>query len=119
MLFTISLRCPQTLYRHSEDVPEGYSKTFLSKGHIIVPGLHDAHAHILEYGATRQLDLEGSRSVQDVISRVKAYILSHPPVLSNTSTFIMGMGWDQSLFPPAKDGTFPFPTAVSASGVKR
>lgn len=67
----------------------------------------DAHAHIIEYGAKKQLELDGAQSVAEVIARVRAYILARPDVLYNTSVWIEGMGWDQTRWSPAE-----FPTAV-------
>lgn len=43
----------------------------------------------------------------DVLERVKAYILSHPDVHSDTTRWIEGWGWDQTKWPIAQ-----FPTAV-------
>ncbi|EPQ55837.1 hypothetical protein GLOTRDRAFT_138603 [Gloeophyllum trabeum ATCC 11539] len=80
------------------------------KGHIVVPGLADPHAHILEYGFKMQLQLDGARSLQDIIDILESYVLAHPDVLNDTSKWIEGMGWDQNLwkdwrggFPMAKD----------------
>ncbi|KAK7057516.1 amidohydrolase 3 [Favolaschia claudopus] len=57
-----------------------------------------------------QLQLDGAKSVQDVIDRIKAYILAHPDVHADPSRWIQGMGWDQTKWPGAE-----FPTAVDLS----
>ncbi|KZT36239.1 amidohydrolase 3 [Sistotremastrum suecicum HHB10207 ss-3] len=79
----------------------------LKSGQIIVPGFADAHAHILEYGFKQNLVLDGSQSIEEVRSRIRQYILERPEVLSDTSIFISGMGWDQTKWP----GGGVFPTA--------
>ncbi|KIM90063.1 hypothetical protein PILCRDRAFT_2295 [Piloderma croceum F 1598] len=75
-------------------------------GSIIVPGLADAHAHVLEYGFKMQLQLDGSKSIDEVISRLKSYIEAHPDIRDDSSRWIEGMGWDQTKWPGAQ-----FPTA--------
>ncbi|TFK37702.1 amidohydrolase family-domain-containing protein [Crucibulum laeve] len=76
-------------------------------GHIVVPGLADAHAHVIENGYMMQLPLAGSNSVQEVINRIKAYINAHPDVRDDPTAWIEGMGWDQTKWPGKK-----FPTAA-------
>uniref|UniRef100_A0A8H7XPQ0 Amidohydrolase 3 domain-containing protein n=1 Tax=Psilocybe cubensis TaxID=181762 RepID=A0A8H7XPQ0_PSICU len=78
----------------------------LDDSSVLVPGLADAHAHIIENGYMRQLPLMGSQSVQEVIERIKAYILAHPEVMNDKSRWIEGMGWDQTKWPGSQ-----FPTA--------
>lgn len=70
--------------------------------------LVDAHAHLLQQGYKMQLELDGAKSVQEVIERIKAYILAHPDVHADTNRWIEGMGWDQTKWAGAE-----FPTAVS------
>ncbi|EMD37766.1 hypothetical protein CERSUDRAFT_114429 [Gelatoporia subvermispora B] len=63
---------------------------------IVVPGLTDSHAHVLEYGATQQMPLEGTQSIQETVKRVKEYILSDPELRSNKSRYVEGWGWDHT-----------------------
>ncbi|KAF8154107.1 amidohydrolase family-domain-containing protein [Crassisporium funariophilum] len=74
---------------------------------VVVPGLADAHAHIIENGYMAQLPLMGSKSVEEVIERIKVYILSHPDIQSDKERWIEGMGWDQTKWAGAQ-----FPTAA-------
>ncbi|KAF7375991.1 putative amidohydrolase YtcJ [Mycena sanguinolenta] len=76
-------------------------------GSIIVPGLSDAHAHLLEYGASRELALEGTKDIQETVTRVKQYILAHPEIQMNTSTYVLGGGWDHTVWPTTR-----WPTAA-------
>ncbi|KIJ67588.1 hypothetical protein HYDPIDRAFT_149313 [Hydnomerulius pinastri MD-312] len=72
---------------------------YVNDGSIVVPGISDSHAHILEYGASRQLSLEGGKSIQDTVKLVRQYILSNPDIHGNTSKFIEGWGWDHTSWP--------------------
>ncbi|RDB25349.1 putative amidohydrolase YtcJ [Hypsizygus marmoreus] len=80
---------------------------FIKPGAIVVPGLSDSHAHILEYGATQQLPLEGTKTIEDTVARVRNFILSNPDIFNDTSKFIMGGGWDHTVWP-----TTGWPTAA-------
>ncbi|KAF8627222.1 hypothetical protein AX15_004474 [Amanita polypyramis BW_CC] len=73
---------------------------------IIVPGLADAHAHVIENGYMKQLPLTDANSVQDVITLVKKYIEAHPDIRDDRSRWVEGMGWDQMKWPGKA-----FPTA--------
>ncbi|KAJ6628291.1 hypothetical protein B0H10DRAFT_1778197, partial [Mycena sp. CBHHK59/15] len=79
-------------------------------GSIIVPGLSNAHAHLLEYRASRQLALEGTKAISETVARVREYILANLDVYSisaNASIWIFGSGWDQTVWPTAR-----WPTAA-------
>jgi hypothetical protein len=60
-------------------------------GRFVYPGFIDAHCHFVDYGLhLSQLDLVGTNSWQEVISRLKKYALTHP------EGWIVGRGWDQN-----------------------
>ncbi|KAJ7729505.1 amidohydrolase family-domain-containing protein [Mycena maculata] len=88
----------------------GTTVQYIEPEQIIVPGLADAHAHLLQQGYKMQLQLDGATSVQVVVERIKSYIMAHPDVHADTSRWIEGMGWDQTKWPGAK-----FPTAADLS----
>ncbi|KAG2107672.1 amidohydrolase family-domain-containing protein [Suillus discolor] len=69
---------------------------------IVVPGLTDAHAHMLHYGFKMNLNLEDCTSVDDVLSHLKAYVIAHPDILGDPTRWIEGMGWDQNKWPGAQ-----------------
>ncbi|KAI0818459.1 amidohydrolase family-domain-containing protein [Trametes gibbosa] len=69
---------------------------FLKPSQIIVPGLSDSHAHVLEYGATKQMPLEGTSSVAETVARVRAYIEADPEILEDKTKFVEGWGWDHT-----------------------
>ena len=61
------------------------------RGHVVMPGLIDAHAHLLGYAeGLTQVDLVGTSSWDEVVSRVAAF--------GQTSNlpFLTGRGWDQN-----------------------
>ncbi|GAC1650876.1 MAG: amidohydrolase [Gemmatimonadaceae bacterium] len=70
------------------------------RGRTIVPGLVDAHAHLLGLGvALRTVDLTGTRTYDEVIARVVARAHQLP-----AGTWLLGRGWDQNAWP---DTHFP------------
>ena len=75
-------------------------------GATVVPGIVDAHAHLLGLGNTLQrVNLVGSKSYDEVVDRVKAWAKDAKP-----GVWIQGRGWDQNLWP-----TKEFPTHEALS----
>ncbi|KAF8171163.1 amidohydrolase family-domain-containing protein [Mycena galopus ATCC 62051] len=72
--------------RKLHDVPIIY----LPENAVVVPGLSDSHGHLLEYGASRQLPLEGTATISETVARVREYILRTPAILNNSDAFIRG-----------------------------
>ena len=65
------------------------------RGATVVPGITDAHAHLLGLGITlRRVNLAGSSSYDEVIARVKAWAKQVGP-----GQWIQGRGWDQNRWP--------------------
>ncbi len=61
-------------------------------GKAVYPGFIDAHAHFVGYGQSLfQVDLFGTTSWDEVVSRVKKFADEHPQEL-----WIKGRGWDQN-----------------------
>lgn len=72
-------------------------------GKPIFPGFYDAHAHFFMFAdLLAQVDLNGSASMEEVITRLKDYQQANPNKL-----WIVGGGWDQNLWTnksfPSKD----------------
>jgi predicted amidohydrolase YtcJ len=75
-------------------------------GATVVPGIVDAHAHLLGLGnKLARVDLVGAKSYDEVVSRVKAWSKDVKP-----GAWIQGRGWDQNLWP-----TKQFPTHEALS----
>jgi len=76
-------------------------------GSTVVPGLTDAHGHLVGLGlALVKVDLRSCRSPQDCAARVQAARSSTLP-----GAWIQGRGWDQNLYP---DKQFPTRAALDA-----
>ncbi len=76
------------------------------QGGYAMPGLHDAHGHLLGLGtALIQVDLQGSTSFADVVERVRARAKETP-----AGEWIEGRGWDHTRWPGAE---FPHHAALS------
>ncbi|RDX40454.1 hypothetical protein OH76DRAFT_1490256 [Lentinus brumalis] len=69
---------------------------YLEPGQMVVPGLSDSHGHVLEYGATKQMPLEGTSTIVETVARVRAYIEADPDILSDKSKYVEGWGWDHT-----------------------
>lgn len=63
-----------------------------AQGLPVYPGFIDAHCHFLSLGLTQtQVQLEGTKSYEEVIERVKAYADA-----AESRQVILGRGWDQN-----------------------
>ena len=64
-------------------------------GQTVVPGLIDAHAHLMGLGTSMlQADLVGTTSRADVVERLKAHAETLPD-----GAWLLGRGWDQNDWP--------------------
>ncbi len=84
---------------------DGWARVDLA-GQTVVPGLIDAHAHLLGLGQSlMQADLVGTTSVADVRARLVAFAAASP------DGWVTGRGWDQTDWGTAPggrpDGAFP------------
>ena len=72
------------------------------QGSTLLPGLIDAHGHVIGLGDNlSQLDVRGAKSVDEVTNKLKTFA-------DNKQSWIIGRGWNQELwantrFPTAKD----------------
>lgn len=92
--------------------PQGIVTTIDGQGKVMLPGLIDAHGHILGLGQNLiEVDLRGSNSEKEAVKRVIEFIESRP--LDNDETqWIVGRGWNQVLWP-----TQGFPSKNSLDAV--
>lgn len=78
------------------------------RGRTLLPGLIDAHGHVMELGLDAlRLDLVGTSSIGDLKTRLHDYALAHPG-----ARWILGAGWNQELWPQKR-----FPTAADLDAV--
>ncbi|KAI0341229.1 hypothetical protein BDW22DRAFT_1359484 [Trametopsis cervina] len=87
----------------------------LKPGSIIVPGLTDSHAHLIEYGFKMQLPLDNASSLEDILDIIEAYVDEHPEVHEEPPTWVQGMGWDQTRW---NGWSGQFPTAAHLASRK-
>ena len=77
-------------------------------GRTLLPGLIDAHGHVLSLGfAALQLDLTGTTSLTDFQQRLRAFAAANPD-----AKWIIGRGWNQELWSEKR-----FPTAADLDAV--
>ena len=73
------------------------------KGRTLIPGLIDAHLHVMELGfGALTLDLSETKSLAEAQAKIRAYAAAHPD-----RAWITGRGWNQEAW-----GLGRFPTAA-------
>ncbi len=78
----------------------GKAQRLDGKGRTLLPGLIDAHGHVMELGiALRRADLRDTRSLAAALDTIKTYAASHPD-----TPWVLGHGWNQVIW---KLGRFP------------
>ncbi|MEW9854417.1 amidohydrolase [Novosphingobium sp. M1R2S20] len=79
------------VYREKEKRPKKVAYKVNGKGRVVVPGMIDAHAHVMDTGfAKMTLDLSATRSLDEALARITAYVAAHPD-----RAWIEGGGWNQ------------------------
>lgn len=59
------------------------------QGATVLPGFIDSHVHFLHWArGLKQLDLEGAKSYEEVLARIRKYVREHPK-----ERWIVGKGW--------------------------
>ncbi|KAJ1303097.1 hypothetical protein OPQ81_011298 [Rhizoctonia solani] len=81
----------------------GLKFIYLEPGQAAYPGFHDAHAHVLQWGWARQLPLRGSKTIEEILTKIRYYVQT---TTLEPGAWIEGQGWDQTLWGGA------FPTAA-------
>ena len=77
-------------------------------GRTLIPGLIDAHGHVMDLGFSKlTLDLSDTRSLDEAKARIAAYAAANPD-----RPWIVGQGWDQE-----KWGLGRVPTAADLAGL--
>jgi predicted amidohydrolase YtcJ len=83
------------------------AKVIDGRGRGLLPGLIDAHGHIVGLGVQSQrTDLTGTRSLTEAQQRIRAFRASHPH-----QAWLLGGGWNQVLWGL---GRFPLATELDA-----
>jgi predicted amidohydrolase YtcJ len=84
------------------------------RGLTVVPGFHDAHAHLLGVGFARlDVDLAGTTSYAEIVERVARAVAGRAP-----GEWIRGRGWHEEKWSrPAPGSVRGFPTHAALSAV--
>ena len=93
--------------RKSDVNPPPAANVLDAEGRLVVPGLTDGHAHLLQTGlAMRAVDLKGVTSASEAARRV-----GKRAARTAAGNWVQGAGWDQNLWP---DLAFPDKRALDA-----
>lgn len=72
------------------------TQIFDAGGGLVLPGLQDAHGHLLNLAAERdRVDLRGCTSEAEMVARTVKFAETHP------KGWLQGRAWDQNLWPGA------------------
>jgi len=84
------------------------------RGHTVVPGFDDAHAHLLGIGFARlDVDLVGTATFDALVARVEKAVKARAP-----GEWIRGRGWHEEKWTaPARGAVRGFPTHGSLSAI--
>ncbi|PLK25503.1 amidohydrolase [Novosphingobium sp. TH158] len=78
------------------------------KGRVLMPGLIDAHVHVMDIGiAAMTLDLSGTKSLAEAQAAIARFAAQHPE-----RKWIIGRGWNQEQWKLGR-----FPTAAELDSV--
>jgi predicted amidohydrolase YtcJ len=96
------------VYERGDKRPRDVEYQIDGKGRYVIPGLIDAHVHVMDIGfGELTLDLSDTTSLQQAQDRLRAYAAAHPE-----RKWIIGHGWNQELW-----GLGRFPTAAELDAV--
>ncbi|MGB0937753.1 MAG: amidohydrolase [Colwellia sp.] len=92
------------LYSNSAPLPSNEKiKVIDGKGKTLLPGLIDAHGHVLSYGhSLLTVDLVNSSSEQESVERVVSYVKANSKISASekeSMSWIQGRGWNQVQWP--------------------
>jgi predicted amidohydrolase YtcJ len=91
------------VYRRGDKRPAKVDYKVDGHGRILVPGMVDAHLHVMDLGfSALTLDLSGTKSLGEAQAAIRAFAQAHPD-----RPWIVGGGWNQENW-----GLGRFPTAA-------
>ncbi|MBQ6622411.1 MAG: amidohydrolase family protein, partial [Mogibacterium sp.] len=80
----------------ADKLPSADTERIDCGGRTLIPGLNDAHLHLLQLGETlRQADLTGVRSIDEMVARCRKFLDEHP---EEAAGGLHASGWNQDLF---------------------
>lgn len=91
-----------------EKRPERPDFRYDGKGRTLIPGMIDAHGHVMDLGFTRlNLDLSDTKTLEEAKAKIAAFAAENP-----SRPWILGFGWNQEVW-----GLGRFPTAADLDGL--
>ena len=91
-----------------DDRPERVDYLLDAEGAVMLPGMIDAHLHVMDYGFSRMtLDLSETQSLEEALDAIRAFAEENP-----ARPWILGRGWNQEVW-----GLGRFPTAAELDAV--
>jgi predicted amidohydrolase YtcJ len=91
-----------------EKRPERPAFRYDGKGRTLIPGMIDAHGHVIDLGFSRlNLDLSDTNSVEEARQKIATFSAANPG-----RPWIIGVGWNHE-----KWGLGRFPTAADLAGL--
>lgn len=97
------------VYTSDDTLPENVDITIDGNGQTVIPGLVDAHGHVLNYGLSLlRVDLVGTSTEAEAVQRVADFSAANPEL-----EWIQGRGWNQVLWDSNE-----FPNAASLDSVE-
>ena len=101
-------RVKQLLTSKDDAKPIANATVIDGGGKNVLPGLTDAHGHVLGLGEEKlQADLRGTTSIDDALGRIRKHIAANP-----NARWVIGRGWNQVLWKERR-----FPTARELDAV--
>ena len=95
------------LYSQGDELPSDIDVIVDGNGQTLIPGLIDAHGHVLSYGLSLlRVDLTGAASEQDAVQRVVDFFADNRQL-----DWIQGRGWNQVLW---DSNAFPNASSLDA-----
>ncbi len=107
LVFDDQGRITQILVR-GEERPQAIDFAIDGAGQVMLPGLIDAHVHVMDIGfGALTLDLSSTTSLEEALAAIKQFADENP-----TRPWILGRGWNQE-----KWGLGRFPTAAELDAI--
>ncbi|WP_046349683.1 amidohydrolase [Sphingomonas changbaiensis] len=101
-------RVAKLLDRGDKRPDRGLDFRYDGKGRVLMPGLIDAHGHVMELGfKAMSLDLTAAKSLDEAKAMLAAYVKANPD-----RPWIIGAGWNQEQW-----GLGRFPTAADIDAI--
>ncbi len=84
----------ERVFADGEELPEEVDTLIDGNGQTLIPGLIDAHGHVLSYGLSLlRVDLVGTETEQEAVQRVADFAAENEQL-----AWIQGRGWNQVLW---------------------